>query len=190
MSIHIIGEEKREVPAWIERELLKIGGKSQDGEPLFRCIWGGNRYILGPNHVMVHPYKVDRWHLEKRLNGEWEHCYCFGQCPHMKAGDTEWCKACWLSGGEYLDIETEFRAVERCVRLIIMSCELQDKTAQKNALVAREQAKQDQQDTEVRERMLGTSAPKVKRSFETPLHKTAGETPFGSELGFRQVGGK
>jgi hypothetical protein len=188
MSIHIIGEEKRDVPAWIERELLKIGGRSQDGEPLFRCVWGANRWTLAPDGVtMVHPYRVDLWHLEKRVNGVWEHCYRLGQCPHMTPTDKEWCRACWLSGGEYLNIETEFRAVERCVHLIIKACEMQDKTAQKNALVAREQAKKDQQDIELREMVDNAAMKHVKRSFETPMRITADQTALGSELGFRQV---
>lgn len=36
--------EKREIPAWVQHILTRKGGLNPYGEPVFRVIWGGNRY--------------------------------------------------------------------------------------------------------------------------------------------------
>ena len=128
--------ERPTLPAWIERELLKLGGKNDAGDPIYRLVWGASK-VMRPDDPESR-YDVNRWHLEKWVQGRYEHAYKFGYCPHLKRGETKWCNACFISGGEYFELESHFQIVERCVRMLVMTENLQKSSADKGAKMERD----------------------------------------------------
>ena len=177
--------ETHELPEWMEKSITTMGG-TRDDKPLYRVVWGGNRWVPGPDGLtLIHPYSVNHWHLEKWHKGQYEHCYRFGQCKHMLPGDKEWCNRCKLSGGDFVDVTNNFSLIQRAIRLFILSENMQNSSLQKNALMERERkAKQEQ--AERIENIVGAKAiPSVKRSKDVRIKHSANEI-FGNE-GFKQI---
>jgi len=181
----IIGIDRPTVPAWIEREILKMGGKNPLGGPLYRIVWGASKVLSpGEDH-----YDPERWHLEKWSEGAYHHAYRFGYCPHMKEGETKWCKACYLSGGEVFALDTHFQIIERVVSMFVQTERLQksslDKGAkmERDALMEREKKAEEERGKKVREMVTGNlsaidrvphsispRASKTLREVDMPLH--------------------
>jgi hypothetical protein len=194
--------DTREPPAWIVREIQKVGGMVSDSRgrrPRFRVIWGGSRWTVGADgRTLIRPYRVDMWHLEKLHEGEYEHCHRLGECPvqggHRKTGKDTWCRACFFNGGVPLPIESSLGFIETCIRLIQKTEEMQkravhsaaERTAQKDALVGREEKIEAGKGVEIREAMADAMPKTVKRSFETPLRLSAQEA-LGTQKGIRQL---
>lgn len=186
--------ERREVPPWVERIITSKGGLTPFGKPLYRVIWGANRYhkvggmfkkVLtvtdcdGEQHTIVtqvpelrdmlryHPF---RWHLEKWVppdfygtrdefyrntwdeeaqlhtmgdypsDGEYEHVFYLGMCPHVTESSPEWCKPCWASSGQYLPLEDNVDLLVRHIHLLQKSINI-PMMLQKSALFERETTK-------------------------------------------------
>lgn len=184
----LIGEEKAyagtyEVPAWVEKEILRVGGKDTTGKPRFRVIWGANRLIANDEGLLIHPYQQNRWHLEKLLNGEYEHCWVLSHCPHSKGA---WCQSCFKSGGEFIGIHEGYRIVEQAIRLIQMSAEFQNKTLQRAALMEREEEKQRASGERMFDLVKDALPKTIKRSASPNLTLTAQEA-LGHKPGLRQM---
>lgn len=146
MSILLVQKESPTLPEWCERELLKLGGRTEGGLPVYRLIWGASK-VITPDDVTSY-YKPDRWHLEKWHEGNYQHCYTYGYCPHMKAGDTRWCNPCWLSGGEFIGPESHWRIFERAVRMLVMTEQFQKSSADKGARMERDALMKREKDAE------------------------------------------
>lgn len=184
----IIGQENHFVPEWIEREVKKIGG-AVDGKPRFRVIWGGNRIeIIGdrplnpyiaerPDTTTLPSRSMQRWHLEKLHEGVYEHVWQFGYCPHVPR-NKQWCKKCYLNGGEFIDPTNNFALVQRVIQVFIESERQQDKGAQRRALMEREKAKQDAQGELIRETVREAAPSSIPRSF-APSFKQSAEATLG-----------
>jgi hypothetical protein len=132
----IITAERPHVPEWIEREILKVGGKYFDDRPNFRIVWGASK-VTTPEDVTSY-YDPERWHLEKIVEGRYQHAYKFGYCPHMKPGDKQWCNACFLSGGETFELGSHFRIIERVIQQFVLTERFQKASIDKGARLERE----------------------------------------------------
>jgi hypothetical protein len=181
--------ERPTLPAWIERELLKLGGKTDAGEPIYRIIWGAaNIFRDGEPESRYDP---TRWHLEKWVAGRYEHAYKFGTCPHMKRGETQWCKACFISGGEYLDVQTHFKVVERVMREFVLTEQLQkssiDKGAkmERDALFERERKREEEAGKAFSDALLGnlSAIDRVPHSLSSRGSKTVREVDMPLHAG-------
>lgn len=169
-----------EVPQYIERAILRAGGKTEGGLPLFRVIYGRDKFLFDADGVMFQPYDLDRWHLEKWYQGDYEHCYKFGVCPHVTKEKPSWCDACKLSGGEFLPLN--LTVIERTIHLLLMSMRMQDAAKQKAALMKKEEDKLVRKENIVREAMNDAKPSHVPRSYNPNFDLTArevlGNSPF------------
>jgi hypothetical protein len=132
----IITTERPHVPEWIEREILKSGGKTQCGKPMYRLMWGASK-VADPRDI-TSDYDATRWHLEKWVEGHYQHAYKFGYCPHMKPGEVKWCNPCYLSGGETFDLGSHYRIIERVVQMFVLTERLQKSSIEKGAKMERD----------------------------------------------------
>ena len=164
----------------MEKAVSSFGG-NRDGKPLFRLVWGGNHISLDGEI----PYTLNRWHLEKYHQGKYEHVYGFGQCTHMRPGQTQWCKKCFLSGGEYLDISTHYIIVERAMKLLLMCEGLQNSALQKNALMEREKKQAEETSENIVSRLAEKEPRSVKRSKSVNLKRRIRQSEFVP--GFQQI---
>lgn len=169
-------------PEFIDREVKKVGGM-KDGKPQFRVVWGADRFILSSDNVLINPYQKNRWHVEKLYQGEYEHCYTLAECPHRNLRDQKWCKQCFASGGEFLQLELGI--VERVIRLIMISETLQNKALQQSALMEREHKKLEENAEKVYDAVLEAAPLTVPRSYEPNLTLTADEALGRSK--FKQI---
>lgn len=188
----------REPPAWLIEDINRAGG-TYDSRPRFRVIWGGNRLVPGPDGItLVHPYRLDMWHLEKLHEGEYEHCSRLGECPvqgdHRKTKKDEWCRKCFMDGGVPLPIEGCSGYIAGLIRLILDTEHMQKKAkdnatvrnAQKDALFGREEKRAEER-KEIEREVFAEAMPKtIKRSFETPLRIGAHQA-LGTTRGIRQM---
>lgn len=183
----------REPPDWLVREIRKVGGVEQ-GKPRFRVIWGGNRWRLGSDGLTLErPYRLDLWHIEKLHEGEYEHCYRLGECPyprHRRTKNDRWCKECMLNGGERIEAGEALSLIERVIRLMLKTEELQRTTRfaaqQREALSERENKKGEAGDSAMRDAFADAAPITVKRSFETPLRLGAHEA-LGTGKSIKQL---
>jgi len=181
---------KREIPVWLERQILLRGG-AVNSRPRFRVVWGGNRMRANlVTGLLEHPYQKDRWHLEmwKEELQDYEHAYVFANCPHREPAKP-WCNSCFVSGGEYID--ATLAIIEARIGLILrveaMQKEALDKNArmQKDALFGREEAKKEEAVERIHDAVKDAAPITVKRSMNTPLYISADQA-LGTEK-FRQV---
>ncbi|MGH9735431.1 MAG: hypothetical protein ACRD8A_12685 [Candidatus Acidiferrales bacterium] len=185
----------RECPVWVEREIQKIGGM-ENGRPRFRVVWGGSRWTAGVDgKTLIRPYRLDMWHIEKLHEGEYEHVYRLGECPgpaHRKTEKDQWCRQCFVDGGVPLEPDRAFGVIEGAIRLLLRTEELQRSTIfkaqQRDALFARENAKDAAAPKAINEAMQDARPASVKRSFETPLRETS-QQAMGT-TGFKQLGAR
>jgi len=155
----LLSLERPTVPEWIEREVGKMGGKSPAGGPMYRIVWGASK-VTTPQDVTDH-YEPNRWHLEKWVEGHYQHAYKFGYCPHMKEGEKRWCKSCMISGGEVFPLETHFPIIEKVLVMFVRTEQLQRSSAdrgakmERDALFEREKQKEEEAGKVFREALLG-----------------------------------
>jgi hypothetical protein len=201
----VLSEEKtpnvnRECPAWIVRELKKIGGLNAKKQPNFRVVWGGSRTDIGADgSSAIRPYRTDMWHLEKfkEETGEYEHAIRLGMCPyplHRKTGLDRFCTECFHNGGVPLEPDQSFSIIEAYVRMLLKADTLQREARfkgraleQKNALFGREEKKTRDRAEKIYEAYEDAKPKTVKRSYEAPMHVTAEETFFGNRRGLYQM---
>lgn len=195
----VVTTERPQVPLWIELELLKLGGKTGSGLPVYRLMWGASK-VASPLDITSH-YDAERWHLEKWVEGHYQHAYKFGYCPHMKPGETKWCKPCYLSGGETFELGSHFRIIEQVVRMFVMTEQLQkssiDKGAkmERDALMEREQAREKEAQEGFSDRLMGNLSAidrvphsisprgaKTLREVDMPLHSGQVRGPRGKRM--------
>lgn len=190
-----IGRETHEVPKWIEREIWKIGGNA-DGRPNYRLIWGANRIEIYDG-VPTNPYEanspdsttkrskaINRWHLEKLYQGNYEHVWQFGYCPHTVRGG-KWCNPCMLNGGDFLDPINNTAFIWRVISLLVQSEQMQNSALQKAALMQREKDKETAQSELIREVVHEAAPTTIKRSYD-PSFKQAAKKSMGRS-GIKQM---
>lgn len=175
--------EHHDPPDWIVREVKKIGGM-ENGQPRFRVIWGGDRIRFTEEGVIYHPYQVNRWHVEKLHQGEYEHSYTLARCSHME--NFRWCNGCFKSGGEFLPLT--LAVVEMAIRLVLKAEGLQSAALQKAALIEREEKKKKAADAAMKGVFAEAFPREVKRSFEPVMERTA-EQVFGRGK-LKQISGR
>lgn len=194
----IVTTERPHVPEWIERELLRDGGKAQDGKPMYRLVWGASK-VAHPLDI-TSDYDPNRWHLEKWIEGHYQHAYRFGYCPHISRGETKWCKACYLSGGETFDLGSHYRIVQRVVQMFVLTERMQkssiDKGAkmERDALLEREKAREREAGEAFSEALTGNLSAldrtphsfvgggRVVKEVSMPLHAGQVRTPRGKRM--------
>lgn len=171
----------RDCPAWVKREIQKIGGMVGD-KPRFRVVWGGSRWMTGADGMtLIRPYRLDMWHLEKwhDPSGDYEHCYRLGECPHRKSKAEPFCRNCFLDGGAPLEPDTSYAFIESLIRMLQLGERMQKEAlnkndrAQKGALFGREEKKAQEGQQKTNEAYADAMPKTVKRSFETPMRITA-----------------
>lgn len=194
----LVSTERPSVPEWIEREVVKLGGKTSCGKPTYRLMWGASKVAHALD--ITSDYDAERWHLEKWVEGHYQHAYKFGYCPHMKKDDKNWCKACTLSGGESFSLESHFRIIERVVRMFVLTEQMQkssvDKGAkmERDALMEREQAREREAQKAFSDSLMGNLSAidrvphsisprgsKTLREVDMPLHAGQVTSPDGKK---------
>jgi hypothetical protein len=193
----IVLTERPLVPEWIEREILKLGGKTGSGLPLYRLMWGASK-VAHPLDI-TSDYDPNRWHLEKHVEGHYQHAYKFGYCPHVTRGETKWCKACYLSGGETFELGSHYQIIERVIQMFVLTERLQkssvDKGAkmERDALLEREQAREKEAQKAFSDALLGnlSAIDRVPHSISPRGAKTVREVDMPLHAGqIRGPGGK
>lgn len=196
----VITTERPAVPEWIEREVVKVGGKYFDGRPNYRIVWGASK-LTTPEDVTDF-YDPERWHLEKIVEGRYQHAYKFGYCPHMKKGETKWCNPCFISGGESFDLGSHFPIIERVIVMFVRTEQLQRSSADKgarmerDALLEREKARETEAQKNFSEALTGnlSALDRTPHSFQSgqksskekevsmPLHAGEIRSPRGKRM--------
>lgn len=138
----------------------------------------------------INRYRWDRWHLERwrgpefygsredwyqqtwdeesqlhsmggyPSEGDYEHCFYLAQCSHMKPGDTEWCRLCQVTSGEYIPLEENIHILEMQINALRMSEDV-SKDAEQKALFLREDKKRQEYSKIVGERVRNAMRPKL-----------------------------
>lgn len=189
-----------DTPKWVDEETARIGGTDISGKLKYRIIWGGSRVTLAPDGIsLIRPYRVDMWHLEKLHQGEYEHCWRFGECPvgpqgHRKTLQDRWCRVCFMDGGIRLKIEDAVAVARGVIHLLIKTEEMQKRAIatgqfnaeQRDALLGREAVKGVAKDTAIKEATADAAPVTVKRSFQTPLRISA-QQALGNTKGLKQL---
>lgn len=92
--------------------------------------------------------------------GDYEHVFYLAECPHMKPEDTEWCKLCQVTYGQYIPLEENVHILEQQIRALLLSDGV-NRNEEQRALFLREDQKRQEKRKYITERVMGAMRPKL-----------------------------
>lgn len=92
--------------------------------------------------------------------GDYEHVFFLAECPHMQADDTEWCKLCAVSYGQYIPLEENVHILLQQIRALQLS-EGENPIIKRLALLSRENLKRELYRRQVTARVQEALRPKL-----------------------------